>query len=103
MLRFRLFPAPKVLAAGEKCVIREFLRADVERWLSWPRHTAPLYSVFNPPPVSPRQRVSYWAGRRQAADSRQYAVDDLEGVLVGRISLREIDWYARGAVLGVSF
>jgi diamine N-acetyltransferase len=103
MLRFRLFPAPKVLAAGEKCVIREFSRADVERWLEWPRHTDPLFAVFNPPPLSPRQRDAYWGSRRQAADSRQYAVDDLEGGLVGRISLREIDWYARSAVLGVSF
>jgi diamine N-acetyltransferase len=103
MLRFRPFSAPKALAEGRLTIIREFARADVDRWLEWPRHSDPLFYVFNPPPMSVRQRDSYWISRRQAADSRQYAVDDRQGTLVGRISLREIDWYSQSAVLGISF
>jgi diamine N-acetyltransferase len=103
MLRFRPFSATKALAEGRLTTIREFTRADVDRWLEWPRHDDPLFYVFNPPAMSPRQRDSYWISKRQAAESRQYAVDDLTGALVGRISLREIDWYSRCGVLGISF
>jgi RimJ/RimL family protein N-acetyltransferase len=34
---------------------------------------------------------------------RQFAVEDSDGSLVGRMNLREIDWFARTAVLGISF
>jgi RimJ/RimL family protein N-acetyltransferase len=84
-------------------VLREFTRTDVDRWIEWPRHTDPLFSVFNPPPMSPRQRDSYWASHRNPGASRQFAVEDRAGILVGKISLREIDWYARSSVLGISF
>jgi RimJ/RimL family protein N-acetyltransferase len=103
MLRFRPFSPARVLAEGQKTVLREFTRADVDRWLEWPRHTDLLFAVFNPPAMSARQRDSYWASHRQSTASRQFAVDERAGVLVGKISLREIDWYARSAVLGVSF
>jgi len=103
MLRFRPFAPGKILAEGRKTVLREFVRADVDRWLEWPRHADPLFQVFNPPPMSARQRDSYLASHRQSPASRQFAVDDRAGVLVGKISLREIDWYARSAVLGISF
>ena len=103
MLRFRPFSASKLLAQGRKTTLREFSRADVDRWLEWPRHTDPLYHVFNAPPMTARQRDSYWASQRQSPTSRLYAVEDLSEVLVGRIGLREIDWYALSAVLGISF
>jgi diamine N-acetyltransferase len=103
MLRFRSFASSRILAEGRKTVLREFGRADVDRWLEWPRHDDSLFHVFNPPLMSTRQRDAYWANHRHSSASRQFAVDDLAGVLVGKISLREIDWYARSAVLGVSF
>jgi diamine N-acetyltransferase len=103
MLRFRPVSAAKMLAQGRKTTLREFSRADVDRWLEWPRHTDPLYHVFNAPPMTPRQRDSYWANQRQSPTSRLYAVEDFSGALVGRIGLREIDWYALSAVLGISF
>jgi RimJ/RimL family protein N-acetyltransferase len=103
MLRFRPVSPGKILAEGHKTVLREFVRADVDRWLEWPRHLDPLFHAFNPPPMSVRQRDVYWANHRQSSASRQFAVDDRDGILVGKISLREIDWYARSAVLGISF
>ena len=103
MLRFRPIAPGKILAEGRKTILREFVRADVDRWLEWPRHDDPLFHLFNPPPMSARQRDAYWVNHRQSSSTRQFAVDDLAGVLVGKISLREIDWYARSAVLGISF
>lgn len=93
----------RVLARGEKTVVREFERADVDRWLAWPRHQDPLFDNYNPPPLTERQRDLYFQHRQVASDARQYSVDDLNGELVGRISLREIDWRRGCAVLGISF
>lgn len=93
----------RVLARGERTVVREFDRTDVDRWIEWPPHADPLFHTYNAPYLSTRQRDLYYQQRRTCPDGRQYAVDDLQGELVGRISLRDIDWPARCAVLGVSF
>lgn len=103
ILRLRRRETPACLGRGPRVTLREMTRADVDRWLEWPRHTDPLFLCFNPPPMSPRQRDLYYARRLRATDARQYSVDDARGNLVGRMNLREIDAFARTAVLGVSF
>ncbi|MFN3648881.1 MAG: GNAT family N-acetyltransferase [Armatimonadota bacterium] len=83
--------------------MREFARADVDRWIAWPRHRDPLWDGYNAPNLSPRQRDVYYQQHRTAPNSRQYSVDDLGGEYVGRISIRDIDWHAGASVLGISF
>jgi RimJ/RimL family protein N-acetyltransferase len=103
ILRLRRQEIPACLGRDARVTLREMTRADLDRGLEWPRHTDPLFLAFNPPAMSLRQRDLYYARRLRATSARQYSVDDREGVLVGRMSLREIDWFARTAVLGVSF
>lgn len=91
------------MARGGKTILREFERADVDRWVAWPPHADPLFENYNPPRLNERQRDLYFQQRRATPDARHYSVDDLSGDLVGRISLRDIDWRLRTAVLGVSF
>jgi diamine N-acetyltransferase len=93
----------RALATGRLTTIREFQRADVDRWLAWPRHRDPLFESYNPPTLTLRQRNQYFQQYRDARDCRQFAVCDLEGEMVGRISLREIDWTLGVSVLGISF
>jgi RimJ/RimL family protein N-acetyltransferase len=93
----------RVLSRGEKTVIREFERRDVDRWMAWPRHQNLLFESYNAPLLTLRQREMYFQQRHHSPDSRQYACDDLAGDLVGRISLREIDWRLGASVLGISF
>jgi diamine N-acetyltransferase len=93
----------RVLARGERTVLREFERADVDHWLAWPRHRDPLFETYNPPMFTERQRELYYQQRLAAHDSRQFSVDDLHGEFVGRISIRDIDWRLGAAVLGISF
>jgi len=92
-----------ILCEGAKTVLRRFERSDVDRWLAWPRHTDALFENYNPPTLTPRQRDYYFHSREASPDLLQFAVEDRHGELVGRISLREIDWRARSAVLGVTF
>jgi diamine N-acetyltransferase len=103
MLRLRPRRSPNILARGRLCVIRELERADVDRWLEWPRHRDMLFQEFNPPPMTTRQRDSYYESKRGRSDVRQFTVEDLQGAMVGRLNLREIDWFARTAVVGISF
>jgi RimJ/RimL family protein N-acetyltransferase len=103
MLRLRPRRSPQILARGRLTVVREFERADVDRWLAWPRHEDALFQEFNAPPMSPRQRDLHYESKRGRSDVRQFAVDDLPGELVGRLNLREIDWFGRTSVLGISF
>jgi diamine N-acetyltransferase len=103
MLRLRARRPPRIVARGQLCTIRDFVRADVDRWLEWPRHQDPLFHVFNPPPMSQRQRDHYFDSKRGISDIRLFAVDDPTGALVGRLNLRDIDWFARTAVIGISF
>ena len=91
------------LAEGGKTRIWEFERGDVDRWVAWPHHTDPLFESYNPPVLTERQRTMYYQQYRNAAGAKQYAVEDREGRLVGRISLRDADWKAGISVLGISF
>lgn len=96
-------PRARVLARGEKTILREFERADIDRWVTWPRHRDPLFDNYNAPTLTERQRDLYYRQRIACTDARQYSVDALDGEFVGRISLREIDWHQGASVLGVSF
>ncbi len=91
------------MARGEKTILRKFERSDVDRWLAWPRHLDALLASYNPPWLTPSQRDTYFRAREGDAHLMQYAVDDLDGRMVGRISLREIDWFSRSSVLGLTF
>lgn len=94
---------PRVLARGEYTIVREWERADIDRWIAWPRHKDPFFESYNPPMMSVRQRDDYFQHRLQSTDTRQYSVDSLEEELIGRISLREIDLKIGASVLGISF
>jgi RimJ/RimL family protein N-acetyltransferase len=92
-----------VLVAGAKTTVRKFERSDVDQWVQWPPHVDPLFASYNPPRLTPRQRDHYFQVRETDPSVRQFAVDDAMGLLVGRISLREIDWRLRTSILGLTF
>lgn len=96
-------PLPRVVARGARTVVREFTAADMHRWAAWPVHTDLLFESYNPPRMTRTELEAAFAQKQYSADHRQYAVDDGNGELVGRITLREIDWHCATSVLGVSF
>lgn len=106
-LRFKN-PTPRLpvrgveLARGVRTRIRPFERADVDRWIAWPNHSDPLFEAYNPPTLSARNADLYYQQRIVSDPKLNYAIDDLQGELVGRISLREIDWRKSTSRLGIS-
>jgi RimJ/RimL family protein N-acetyltransferase len=89
------------LARGARTKIRRFTRPDVDEWVSWPRHADPLFRDYNSPDLKPHERDIWYSERLARNDHSMYAITDLEGRLIGRLFLRQIDRVQRSAVLGV--
>ena len=85
---------------GEKVIIRLMVREDVEKMQAWRPFTDPLYSLWNRPSQSSDNYIQFQA---QANDPsrRWYAIEDLEGHLIGRLSLRRIS-RRKSAHLGIT-
>ncbi len=94
--------AEGIVARGNKTVIRSFQREDVDRRQAWPRHADPLYSHNDPRPMSPRERDFWFLERTATSSYRMYAIDDLQGNLVGWLTLRNINPQASSSVLGIA-
>jgi RimJ/RimL family protein N-acetyltransferase len=89
----------EILLTAERVRIRPWQRRDYQNVESWPQFTDPLSLVWNLP-----QSMSERRGGWSEPDIRcAYAVENLEGTVVGRISLREIDRAHHRARLGISF
>ena len=89
--------AQRVLV-GQNVRVRPWVRTDAVAQELWPPYTEPLHSLWN------LMRVDLNAdyGGRMSITRYAWAVEDTLGRLIGRISLREVDDYAREARLGIS-
>jgi diamine N-acetyltransferase len=92
----------RVLVAGLKTTVRQFNREDVDAWLEWPLHPDPLYSSSYPRPMSRYERDAWYYERLNRSDYMMFAVDDKNGVLIGLLTLRNIDRSRTHAVLGIT-
>jgi RimJ/RimL family protein N-acetyltransferase len=82
--------------------IRPWQRYDEDVANEWPPYNDPFESLWN----LPRQLTAddYWFnGFDSNSTRRTWAVEDLPGRLVGRISLREVDERKGRARLGITF
>ena len=51
---------PRWIALGQLTRVRDFTRRDVDRWAEWGRHADPLFSSYNPTPMSGAMRDSWF-------------------------------------------
>ncbi len=91
------------LVSGQRTRMRRFTRRDVDRWLAWPKHADPLYSPYNPLPMSGSLRDAWYDDLVQRQAQLPFAVDDREGNMIGRIFLRFVNRAEGRAVLGIDF
>jgi diamine N-acetyltransferase len=89
------------LTSGEKTQIRRFTRADVDHWIEWPKHNDPLFEAYNPPTMSAGMRDAWFEDLVGRQAQLPFAVDDLKGVLIGRIFLRHRHRPEGSATLGI--
>ena len=91
------------LAYGPRTRIRLFTRNDVDRWLAWERHEDPLYVPYNPLVMSGSMRDAWYDDLVNRQGQLPFAVDTLEGRMIGRIFLRFVNRAEGSAVLGIDF
>lgn len=85
-----------------RTLIRPWQRSDEHLAAAWPPYGDPIEPLWN----LPRQNGIFhtWQGTFDLAGTRRtWAVENLSGQLIGRISLREIDERRGLARLGVTF
>jgi RimJ/RimL family protein N-acetyltransferase len=82
-------------------VLRSWQSRDDGAQRSWPRYTDPLNALWNIPRSPGLSGNMFFPGNALGFSRRVWAVD-YDGVLIGRISLREIDQQSHRARLGIS-
>jgi RimJ/RimL family protein N-acetyltransferase len=92
---------PRWIALGRLTRIREFTRRDVDRWAEWGRHADPLFSSYNPTPMTGAMRDSWFDDLVNRQGQLPYAIEDLDRRLVGRLFLRHVRQREGTSVLGI--
>jgi RimJ/RimL family protein N-acetyltransferase len=91
------------LAYTPRTRIRLFTRKDVDRWLAWERHADPLYAPYNPLVMSGSMRDAWYDDLVNRQGQLPFAVDTLDGRMIGRIFLRFVNRAEGSSVLGIDF
>jgi diamine N-acetyltransferase len=85
------------IVAGQRVLIRSWTRSDAVAQELWPPYTEPFHSFWNLVRLE-----SYYDYGRSGSQRFIWAVDDMSGRLIGRISLREVSSDSSSARLGIS-
>lgn len=94
--------APDVQLTGERVTVRPLTRQDLRTMSSWDTFEDPLHRLFDWPKRSPASDDLWFYQLMRDKKRVYYAVDNEDRVLIGRISLRDIDGH-RSARLGIGF
>lgn len=86
---------------GEKVHIRPMVREDVDRMEDWRPFTDPLNFLWNGSPRNSSENNIWFEAQANDPSRQWYAVEDLAGRLIGRLSLRRINW-RKSAHLGIT-
>jgi len=86
---------------GEKVVIRPQVSEDWDVMRTWPPFTDPLFSIYNLPAPRHRKKTSDDEVTEHRPVRLWYTIENLDGQIIGRISLRDID-DRRSARLGIT-
>lgn len=90
-----------MIRRGEKTIIRKLVREDVDKMVKWGKHRDILFTHYNFPPYSPKERDLWFKLKAERKGNKCFAIEDLEGNLIGYISLRNIRFFKRESELGI--
>lgn len=88
---------------GARVFIRPWERFDDDQADTWPPYNDPLDPLWNLPRVLSFSSDMWSTIFENGMQRRSWAVENRSGILIGRISLREIDKNCTQARLGVTF
>ncbi len=76
---------------GERVTIRPMTHRDVDEMQTWPLFTDPFLASSNLPLWSRAENDAWFSYYAKDPSRRLYAIEDQAGLLIGRLSLREIN------------
>src|SRR5579875_1333989 len=86
---------------GERVVLREMVRADVDEMAKWPRFSEPELQWANLDLTFPSDRDLYFERGRSNATRRRFVILDETGRIIGTIGLRDLDFRRGDGTLGI--
>jgi diamine N-acetyltransferase len=88
-------------AVGERVVLRELVRADVDEMALWPRFSEPELQWANLDLATPRERDGWYERSRSNPTRRRFTIWNKDGRVIGTIGLRNIDFRYGEGTLGI--
>lgn len=88
-------------AVGERVVLRELVRGDVDEMALWPRFSEPELQWANLELGSPRERDAWYERSRSNPTRRRFTIWSKAGRVIGTIGLRNIDFRYGEGTLGI--
>ena len=93
--------ADKILAREGRVKVRRFKRADVADRAAWPPYTDPLFTHLNMELTTFIEREKWLFARKTNSGRMYFAIEDESARLIGEMSLRDVDAYAKTSRLGI--
>ncbi len=92
-----------MVKVGDKTIIRDLKRKDVDSMTKWGKHEDLTFLHYNFPYLNDKERNLWYKIKTQKSKKRCYAIEDLDKNLIGYISLRDIKFLKRESELGIVF
>jgi RimJ/RimL family protein N-acetyltransferase len=89
------------IAEGERVILRELARGDVDEMARWPRFDEPELQWANIELSTPRERDAWYERSRSNPARRRFTIFARDGRVVGTIGLRNIDFRFGEGTLGI--
>src|SRR5437763_398258 len=86
---------------GERVTLRHLVRADVDQMASWPRFHETDLQWANLDLSFPTERDAYYERGRSNSVRRRFVILDEHDNLIGTVGLRNLDFDAEEATLGI--
>ncbi len=92
-----------LIKLGERTLIRKLERRDIDKMINWGKHKDPKFLHYNFPYLTEEERDIWYKFKTKKINKKCFAVDDMNGDLIGYISLRDIKFFKRESELGIVF
>lgn len=78
-------------------------REDVPRMMAWGKHTDPRFFHYNFD-VTTEQGFDFWyRSKKKMFVKRIYKIENFQGIMVGFITIKNIQWFNKSAEMGIVF
>lgn len=90
-----------MIIVGNRTIIRRLERKDLDKMVNWGQHKDPTFYHYNFPSLTKEEKDLWYKLKAQKARKKCFAVENMQGNIIGYISLRDIKIFKRESELGI--